>query len=202
MKLADPAALSRGPRRFVAYWLRDLVVSHDERGLWAFLPLRLLICTLVGGGVGYVAEDAFFTDRSDRIAFFAGILAVNAILLAVCWAAFAKIYDTLSDKEFGAWVRHHRAHGYYDFYVEFIQLAQMIAVVIVLFSLVLTIAGGVPPWLSRVALGASIGTSLYAGWWASGCVRIMQELADQRAAYAEFLADGKIRPLSAKGAER
>lgn len=184
MKLADPSALPRGPKRFMAYWIRDIAHGVDKRGLRALLPVRFLVCVGVGVAVGWTARNSFLATMSDRIAFYAGLLAVNAILLAVCWAAFAKIYEILATPDFGMWVKQNGLHGYYDFYVEYIQLAQAFAVGTALAALVITVLPLIAT-VDRLALGAAISTSLYAGWWASGCVRIMQELADHRHTFSE-----------------
>lgn len=124
----------------------------------------------------------------NAIAFYAAVLAVNAILLAVCWAAFSRMMDTIGDPDFGAWMRQHKMDGYYGFYIDYIQLVQALAVAAAACGLIISIISPLE-WAARAALGATVAASLYAGWWAQGCVRVMQELADSRATYREQAAN-------------
>jgi hypothetical protein len=109
---------------------------------------------------------------------------VNAILLAVSWAGFARIFETLGDPEFGKWMRQTGLDGYYGFYVDFIQSVQMIAVGTMALGLAVCLTD-LNAIYQRIALGLAVGTSLYAGRWATGCIRIMQELSDHRATFRE-----------------
>lgn len=198
MKLDDPKDLPRGTRRFVAYWLRDLASGFDSRGFWSLVPFTFLICASLGGAVGWFARDALWTEMQNPIALYAAVFAVNAILLAVCWASFARMMDTLGDREFGAWMRLQKLDGLYGFYIDFIQLTQMVAVTAAGAGLVLSVLA-VPEWADRAALGVTVGASAYAARWASGCVRIMQELSDYRATFKEQRAN--VTPMSAARGE-
>lgn len=176
MRLEDPSTLPRGAKRFVSYWLRDLAADFDRRNAAALIPTTSLICGSVGAAVAWFASPSFWGEIQNAVAFYAAVLAVNAILLAVCWAAFSRIMDTMGDPEFGAWMRHQRLDGLYNFYIDFIHLTQTVAVVCAAGGLLVSIVNPLE-WAARLALGATVATSLYAGRWTQGCVRIMQELA-------------------------
>lgn len=188
MKLEDPSVLPRGMRRFIAYWLRDLAADFDKRGLWALLPTTALLCAGVGVLVAWFADPKFWADLQNAVAFYAAVLAVNAIFLAVCWAAFSRMMDTVGDPEFGGWLRQQRMDGLYGFYIDFIQLVQTLAVASAAGGLLVSIINPLE-WAARLALGGTVASSLYAGRWAQGCVRLMQELADHRATYREHLTN-------------
>ena len=185
MKLRDPSLLPNGPKRFVSYWLRDVVAGFDARGWISLIPLHFLACAAVGVFVGRFADPKLWTEMANGIAFYAAGLAVNAILLAVCWACFARIFETLGDPAFGAWMKHRQLDAYYGFYVDFIQLTQMAAMATMGVGLLAVLLSNFPIWLDRVCLGAAITLSAYAGYWTSGGVRVMRELADLRSQFLD-----------------
>jgi hypothetical protein len=124
---------------------------------------------------------------------YAGFLTLNAILLAICWGGFGRIYEVLGDREFGPWLRRRKVDAYYNFYIEYIRFTQMIAVFLVASMLIGCVLDGVPELWLRVGLAAVVASSTYAAWWASGCVRIMQELTEYRAVFLERRDD--VHPL-------
>lgn len=194
MRLKDPSELPRGAERFVAYLLHDIVMGFQKRKWKALLPLAFASSVVLGGLVAKFADGALWNPISNAIAFYAAALAVNAILLAVCWAAFSKILETLSDPDFGAWMRHTKMAQYYAFYVDYIHLTQMVAVAAMGAGLFTSLVGGLPYHLDRIILGMAVSASIYAAWWATGCVRVMQDLGDYRVKFREL--DGKVTVLS------
>lgn len=185
MKLQDPSSLPRGARRFVAYWLQDIAFSFEKRGFGSLIPIRLLICAGIATAITYKVDPKFLNDRASCIALYAAILTLNAILLAICWGAFAKIFDAMSDPKFGKWLRRRNMDGYYGFYIEFIQLTQMLALSIATFSLAFSIMEYIPTIVSKTLLGMTFGSTLYAGIWSSGGVRVMQDLSDYRSKFLD-----------------
>lgn len=195
MRLEDPSTLPRGARRFIAYWLRDLASGFDSRGARALIPTTLLICSSFGALAAWFVNPDFWKVMQNAIAFYAAVLAVNAILLAVCWAAFSRMMDTVGDPEFGSWLRQHGMDGLYGFYIDFIQLVQVLAVGASALGLFISVISPLD-WAARGALGVTVATSLYAGRWAQGCVRIMQELADHRATFRDHAAN--VEPINGR----
>lgn len=198
MRLKDPSELPRGPERFVAYLLHDLVAGFQKRKWKALFPVALITSAAIGVAVAKFASEAVWSQTSNAIAFYAAGLAVNAILLAVCWAAFSKILDTLADPDFGAWMRHTKVAQYYAFYVDYIHLAQMAAVTSMAAGLFSTLAGGLPYHLDRIILGIAVATSVYAARWATGCVRVMQDLGDYRIKFREIDSKFSMLPKSSQ----
>lgn len=198
MRLADPSQMERGPRRFVAYWLRDLALDFDRRGWPAFIPLTFLSSALIGTTVAIFAKDALWHELQNAIAFYAAGLAVNAILLAVCWAGFARIFESLGDPEFGPWMKQRGFTGLYGFYVDFIQLTQMAAVAAMGCGLLLSMLDQIPNLAQRLALGVAVACSIYAARWTAGCVQVMQDISDHRATFKESMATvASLKPAAA-----
>jgi len=197
MMRIDPTKTRRGAKRFVEYFLLDLAQSLNRRGLLALVPWKFIICAAVGAAVGVYVEPTIFTDRGVAVAVFSALLTFNAILFAVCWGAFGRIYDILREDGFGDWLREKRMTGYYEFYVEFIQLTQMLASVAAGVGLALVVVQ-VPTAVMAGALGVAVACAAYAVWWTTGCVHVMQDLFEQRGKWVA-LRRGKPVTESADG---
>lgn len=182
MKLRDPESIPAGPRRFAAYWLRDLAANLDHRGWIALIPLHSSVCVALGAILAIYARDQLWQEMQNIIALYAAGLAVNAILLAVSWAGFSRILDIMGDAEFGTWLRRHSLFGYFRFSIDFIQIVQMLAVGGMAAGLGICLTP-LPDVYQRVALGFATASSLYAGWWAVGTVRIMQDISNHRSSF-------------------
>lgn len=194
MKLEDPSELPAGPRRFVAYFLQSTIYRFQKRGFYTLLPLRVAGCAALGWYVGSHTNSATLGEADVILVVYAAALTFNAILLAICWAAFAKIFDVMSENDFGTYLHRTKMDGHYGIYVEYIHLVQMIALAAVAGSIVLFVVPA-PAWLSRWALGVSVGFSLYAAIWASGSVRIMRDLSDLRTTFAELQKKENVTDL-------
>lgn len=199
MRLKDPSDYPAGASRFVAYWLHDVVVGFQKRGFTSLIPWR----PLVSGAVGFAAARYIAVENLAKpevmIAAYAAMLTINAILLAVCWSAFAKIFETMGEERFGSWLRRNGLAGYYGWYVDFIHAVQMLAVVAAATSLIVSLMGGLPEIVPRLALGLAVGLSVLASWWAMGCVRLMRDLSDHRATFAAMDADGRVKDMPVRG---
>lgn len=193
MRLPDPSSMPKGPRRFVTYLLVDFATGFHKRGWFALVPLTTIFSVSAGILVATYASPKLWDDMSNVIALYAAGLAVNAILLAICWAAFSRIMDILSDEEFGGYMRHIKMAQYYGFYVDFIHLTQMFAVAAMAAGLFSSLVGGLRFDLDRVILGLAVGSSVFAARWATGCVEIMQQLSDYRVQFRKL--DGQVTTL-------
>ncbi len=202
MRLKDPAEYPAGPRRFVAYWLQDVIIGFQKRGFLSFIPFRLLVCSAIGLAVARYIPSSNLAKPEIMIVAYAALLTLNAILLAVCWAAFAKIYETMGEERFGGWLRRNGLAGYYGWYVNFINVVQMLAVGATATALILSLMEGFVEIVPRSALGMSVGLSVLASSWAMGCVRLMQDLSDHRATFAAMDADGRVADMPVHGKVR
>src|SRR3712207_1066163 len=90
-------------RSFAESFADALRVSAAKRGWRAYVPHVLLICLGLGAGGAYAVEAAFWsTEKWDVAAtVYGGLLAFNALLLAVGWSAFSKIYEVISRGRLG-----------------------------------------------------------------------------------------------------
>lgn len=191
--------MPKGARRFVTYLLVDFASGFHKRGWLALIPLTTIASVAGGTLIACYASPELWEDMANVIALYAAGLAVNAILLAVCWAAFSRIMDILSDEEFGAYMRHIKMAQYYGFYVDFIHLAQMLAVAAMAIGLFTSLVGGLRFDFDRIILGSAVGFSVFAARWATGCVEIMQQLSDYRVTFRQLDAQVTTLHGQAKG---
>lgn len=170
-----------------------------QYGKRAAVPFWLLAFALVGGFVAWAVPARFFGDNPDftggRIALFAAVLTFNALMLALCWSSFAKIFEALQAPGFGAYVRQKNMLEMYEFYVDFIHYLQVIAAAVALVGLFIAIwaASDFPPWLGylgRISIAMTIASSLYAMRYAVGSVRLMRDLVRLRLDYETWRGDG------------
>ena len=199
MRLKVPSEYPAGPSRFVAYWLQDMVVGFQKRGFKSLIPWRLLISGAIGFAAARYIPATNLAKPEVMIAAYAAMLTLNAILLAVCWSAFAKIFETMGEERFGSWLRRNGLAGYYGWYVDFIHAVQMLAVGVAAASLVVSLMDGFLEIVPRSALGVTVGLSVLAGWWAMGCVHLMRDLSDHRATFAAMDADGRVKDMPLRG---
>lgn len=188
--------MPKGTRRFVTYLLVDFTAGFHKRGWLALIPLTTIASVGAGTLIACYASPKLWEDMANVIALYAAGLAVNAILLAVCWAAFSRIMDILSDDEFGAYMRHIKMAQYYGFYVDFIHIAQMLAVAAMAAGLFSSLVGGLRFDLDRIILGLAVGFSVFAARWAAGCVEIMQQLSDYRVTFRQL--DAQVTSLHSR----
>lgn len=183
MIIQDPSKLPRGARRFLTYLLQDTAYGVAKRGLLSLLPIRMIACAAIGTFASAKLSEKFIADLSIPVAFYAAILTLNAILMAVCWGAFAKIFDATTDPKFGQWMRLRKLDSYYEFYTDYIHLSQMIATATAAIALTASILSDIPYVITASLFGFTVGSTAYAAWWSFGGVRIMQDISEQRAKY-------------------
>lgn len=183
MIIQDPSTLPRGARRFLTYLLQDTAYGIAKRGLRSLVPLRMIACGVIGTFASAKLGGKFASDASIPVAFYAAVLTLNAILMAVCWGAFAKIFDATTDPKFGQWMRLRKMDSYYEFYTDYIHLTQMIATTTAAAALVTSVLSNIPYVVTASLFGFTVGSTAYAAWWSFGGVRIMQDISEQRAKY-------------------
>lgn len=171
---------------FIESFLRETLDDYKARGWVAFLPSYLLLalgCSIAI--VRYVPNDFYMPLNQDISAtVYAGILAFNAITLALSWSAIGKIQETITQKEFCSFLRDGGLLNSYGFYVDLIHAVQVFASIATFAAmLVLLIGNAVPDIVHQSLMAATITLTLYAMRWSHGAVQISNDLIWQ---YAKF----------------
>jgi len=84
--------------KFWSTFFRLLSEKFEKKGAHSLVPFRLIACALLGCSFAYFLPSSFFEKKSwdVTIAFFAGLLAFNSLMLALGWSAFSKIYEMMN----------------------------------------------------------------------------------------------------------
>jgi hypothetical protein len=170
---------------FFDSFLQDIIDVRQRKGTVHIFPFILGTFFAVGGVAAYYFPWSFFSpeewDSSATV--YSGILAFNAITLALSWGAVGRVLEIMSNPGFSSFLQTHGMLNKYSFYVTFLHIIQVIAATCTLVALVMIFIALVPEWVNRVMLAVVIATTLYALRWSLGAVRIASDLIRQFAIF-------------------
>lgn len=180
------AAKRQRPDAF-SIFLDEVKADWQGGGLSRVVPwLLLLACAAGYAGGRFMPTDLTGSDNWDvTTALYAGVLAFNAITLALTWSAIGKVYETLADPSFSRFLRAGDALNSYLFYISLLHVVQMIAALVSFAALVCSILP-VGALAARILFGLVIASTLYALRWAAGSVTIVQDVAYHHASFSEL----------------
>jgi hypothetical protein len=176
------------PKRpsFIDSWLADVREDYLRYGKRKLVPWAALACIALGVAVTtLVPKEHFWTHPEVSVVFFTAAVTINGLLLALSWASFAKIYDIAAEPKLAAFLRRNDMLRDYIFQVDFIHATQVLALSSSGAALILCVIEHLPPVIEgyvatltvqKIALAATIATTVYALKYALGAVRIMQDL--------------------------
>lgn len=186
-------------------FLDDLKDDLKSNGALALVPTWVLAFGTISFGVAWTIPDTFWNSATDaisaRLALYAAVLTLNGLLLALSWNSFSKIYESACAPGFSGYLREKGLLNTYFFFVDFIHLAQIVALAVSGAGLILSLYPQdtwTPLWLHRAAFAATITTCLYALRYAVGSVKLMQDLVLARLTYDDHSArknGGNVTPL-------
>ena len=130
-------------------------------------------------------EASFFYPRrwDVSVAVYSGLLAFNALTMALAWSGIGRVYDTLSSPKFSSFLQHTGVLGRYHFTLGFIHTVQSLAALITIGSMGVLLIGHIGIFWDRVALAATIGATLYALWWAYSAAQVARDLSWHHATF-------------------
>lgn len=140
-------------------------------------------------GFGYgmatsISSDFFFPRRWDvSVAVYSGLLAFNALTMALAWSGIGRVYDTLSAPKFSNFLQHAGVLARYHFVLGFIHTVQSIAALITIAAMGSLLVATFPLWADRLALAATVGATLYALWWAYSAAQVARDLSWHHATF-------------------
>jgi hypothetical protein len=183
---------------FLKSWLQDLSEEIDE-GRYKIIPFWILSFVAVGLIVSLYMPKEFWTQRRDNATVvYAAILTMNGIILALSWGAFAKIYETISAPNFSTFLKEHGALDKFLFFVAYVHLAQLLALIASAGGLIITQFDTIGLFWQRIALATTIGLGSYAVKQAAGSVTVMHDLIRYRTI---FDADARANQGNVAGFE-
>lgn len=180
---------------FLESWLGDTREIVSEKGSWAIIPWSFLACGAGGSLIGYFMPASFFQDtRWDVSAtFYAGLLAFNALTLALAWNAFGGVFERLSRTDFSAFLKSAGELEKYLFMISYIHLMQVVAAAVTLLSAVVIFMPVPWVWMDRIFIGVTVCFTAYALRWAVGSVKVSQDLVWNFSTFDALDAESKRR---------
>ncbi|MBR0551794.1 hypothetical protein [Stakelama marina] len=140
---------------------KALQISAKKRGYRAFIPVRMILTLAVGIGVSrFVPDTAWRSDNLGAMAtLYGGILAFNALLLAVGWNAFSRIYDAISEEEFSEFLKRYNMFDLHIMFISLVHITLASAAIMSfagLISLLLPIGAEISKWILAIILFLSV----------------------------------------------
>lgn len=146
---------------FASTLAKALSIGAQKRGIFAYVPLRLIACVVSGAIIAGLTPNEFWLDKNQgaSLAVYGGILAFNGLLLAIGWGAFSKIYEIVGAADFAAFLRRSSLLDIHIFFVDLVHGALIAAATVSFFGLVL-LPINLPVLLDAVLFAFIIGLSL------------------------------------------
>lgn len=146
---------------FAATFAKALSIAAKKRGWRAYLPARLSLCFGVAFIPAYLVPTSFWSDAKWDIstAVYGSVLAFNALLLAIGWGAFSKIYEIIGSRRFGDFLGR---HDMLDIHILFVGMVHAALAVSALASLagLITLTIDFPVAADRIIFGTMIALSI------------------------------------------
>ncbi|NJM51598.1 MAG: hypothetical protein HC843_12620 [Sphingomonadales bacterium] len=94
---------------FASTLAKALSIGAKKRGIFAYIPLRLIGCVISGAIIAGFVPNSFWLNKNlgSSLAVYGGILAFNGLLLAIGWGAFSKIYEIIGTTDFSTFCGDH-----------------------------------------------------------------------------------------------
>jgi len=187
--------MTKKPPTLIQAWRDDLRTSWNNHW-WHLFPWKIALC----GGAGWLLasniQSAFFFPRrwDVSVAVYSGLLAFNALTMALAWSGIGRVYDTMSAPRFSSFLQYTGVLSKYHFTLGFIHSVQSLAALITIGSMGLLLIGEVDVFWDRVALASTVGATLYALWWAFSAAQVARDLSWHYATF-DSLDDEQIRTI-------
>lgn len=163
---------------FIAQFFADVAETIKRKGAWHAVPSFLIVFMVIGGLAAYYISIDFFSEKRWDVSttVYSGILAFNAITLALSWSAIGRILEIMSNPGFSSFLQSSGMFKVYNFYVSFVHVTQVIASTITLVALICILLPIIPILWKQFMLAIVIGFTLWALRWSLAAVRIVSDL--------------------------
>lgn len=177
--------MTKNRESFISQLFQDAAEVSRSKGALHVFPYYFLSFMGLGAVAAFNIPIEFFAiERWDIPAtVYSGILAFNAITLALSWAAIGRILEIMSNPGFSSFLQSSGMLKKYSFYVSFIHLTQVVASVVTLTTLIASMLPVIPIEGAQIMLALVIGFTFYALRWSLGAVRIVSDLINSFATF-------------------
>lgn len=165
--------------------------ESEERGVFALVPVTLMVCAALGASVAYAIPSEFWDNSQWGVssAVYGGLMTFGGLILALGWNAFSRMYEILFRGDFGAYLHKAELLNHYLVHISTMHFAQVAAVVFAGIGLATVLVDGLPIWIDRTVFGGSVTLILFALKHALDAVTAMNDLAWQSAIYERHRAE-------------
>ena len=169
-------------RSLLASW--QLTLDHGK--FYHLIPYWIIASV----GVGYLVATQMPTSfwgsgqLGVRATILAGLLTFNGIILALCWSAFAKIYEIIGAGAFCAHLRAKSLLSHYLLFVGYCHGSQILAIALTAFSL-FSFVLPFELWFQKTVLAGAIASSAYALRQGVATSSAMQDLIWRKSVFDE-----------------
>lgn len=172
--------------KFLNSLLDSWQLSLKHEGAKALIPYWILLSIGLGGALAISLPAAFWdgTKLDVTVSAISGLLTFNGIVLALCWSAFARIYEIVGAGAFAAHLRKNSLLNNYLMFVAYCHGSQVLAIFISAFAMA---ALWLPfeVWFVKASVGGAVATSIYAMRQGIVTSTVMQDLIWQKAGFDE-----------------
>jgi hypothetical protein len=193
--------------KFLSSYFKLLSKEAERSGWLSIIPYALVASSVLGAIAAYFIPQSFWADDQWQvsIAVYGAFLTFNGLLLALGWNAFSRMYEILFRGDFGAYLGKNNLLNDYLTHITYINVVQVIAVILSTAGMVLCLFEDVSPIYDRIALGASVAVMVYALKQTLDSLTAMNDLAWQ-SAYFEINrprdANGNVIPFTGNSNQR
>jgi hypothetical protein len=191
---------------FLASYFDAMKERAHADGWRVIIPIWLFIGAAFGAALTYFLPSTLWTDTQQWqiiIAIYAAMVTINGLLLALSWGAFARIHGLLvASGEFSVFLKRVKLFKKYLFYIDWVQAAQLIALIVSGVSLFTALIPSIPPLAHKIILGCSIALTAYAIRYAVNAVTMMHDLVWQKAIFDEQEMEEKQKVVKLGNRER
>jgi len=163
-----------------------LSFAAQKRGWRAYIPVRLLLCSLVGLAISFNLPATLWDEKniSNALNIYTGLLAFNGLLLAIGWGAYSRLYELIGSGAFSKFLKRNNLLNHHIFFIELSQITLVLSSLASgfgLFSVLLPFNVVV----SRVIIGASVALTAYAILKAVEATQAMNQVLWEAADFEE-----------------
>jgi len=183
---------------FFECWLDDIKEDYRNGGLKSVLPWWFTAYLAAGVLVSFFVPIEFWAVENWEVsvAVYGAILTLNGLILALGWSAFSRIYECACAPGFSVYLRDRGLLSHYIFYVGWVHLWQLIAIIVSAAGLLIVLVDLVPLFWEQIFFGLMIGITGYAVHQASGAVTAMQDIVWYRSIFEAHIENDGVVPLN------
>jgi hypothetical protein len=171
---------------FLASYFDAMKQRAREHGWRAIIPYWVIVGGAVGAALAYFQPEEEWKNVEIIVPVYVGVVTINGLLLALSWSAFSRIHELIvSSAGFSTFLRRANLFNTYIFYIDYVHVAQLLALVISGGALLTCTIHSIPLLWARIIFAACVAATIYAIRYAVNAVTVMHDLVWQKSIFEE-----------------